>query len=379
MIFGIEKLAAMLTRVETKFGSKIRVTDLFAGAGGLTEGLLSLSNQFIANQAVEMDMDAAATYKANFPEADVANSNILDWINSGRLVETDVIVGGPPCQGFSTLGKQDQNDEKNLLWMQFADAVFQSNPRYFVLENVPQFSTSKQRAVFESELANGKLSNYSASIFTVNTADFGSPQLRKRMIILGSRKDVETLKLPMPTHTPESYATVRDAFSGVPLVVRGIDLPDRKTTIEGKTRPGVFRTDELHLGRNYSKLSMDRFVEIPEGGNRFDLPDELKAPCWIKHTSGSGDVMGRLRWEQPSVTIRTEFNKPEKGRYLHPTEHRAITHLEAARIMGFRDDYLWVGSKTSIAKQIGNAVPIELGNAIGRQLLTLITPASISA
>ncbi|MFP7366099.1 DNA cytosine methyltransferase [Corynebacterium callunae] len=365
--------------METKFGSKIRVTDLFAGAGGLTEGLLSLSNQFVANQAVEMDMDAAATYKANFPEADVANSNILDWINSGQLVETDLIVGGPPCQGFSTLGKQDQNDEKNLLWVQFADAVFQANPSYFVLENVPQFSTSTQRAVFESELAEGKLSNYTASIFTVNTADFGAPQLRKRMIILGSRKDVATLKLPVPTHIPENYATVRDALSGVPLEVSGIDLPDKKMVIEGKTRPGVFRTDELHLGRNYSKLSMDRFVEIPPGGNRFDLPDELKAPCWIKHTTGSGDVMGRLRWDQPSVTIRTEFNKPEKGRYLHPTEHRAITHFEAARIMGFRDDYKWVGSKTSIAKQIGNAVPIQLGNAIGRQILNLMAAVPLAS
>lgn len=362
----------MLANVETIFSSKIRVTDLFAGAGGLTEGLLSLDRQFVANQAVEIDMDAAATYKANFPDAEVANSNILEWLASGQLRETDIVVGGPPCQGFSTLGKQDQNDEKNLLWMQFAEAVFQSNPRYFVLENVPQFSTSKQRAVFESELESGQLSNYTASIFTVNTADFGSPQLRKRMIILGSRKDVATLRLPVPSHAPENYLTVRDAFSGIPLETAGVNLPSLKFNTEGMNRPGPFRSDELHLGRNYSRISMERFTHIPPGGNRFDLPDELKAPCWIKHTSGSGDVMGRLHWDKPSVTIRTEFNKPEKGRYLHPTEHRAITHWEAARIMGFRDDYLWVGSKTSIAKQIGNAVPIQLGQAIGIQLLKLM-------
>lgn len=363
----------MLSNVKTIISSKIRVTDLFAGAGGLTEGLLSSSRQFIANQAVEIDIDAAATYKANFPDAEVANSNILDWLNAGVLRETDVVVGGPPCQGFSTLGKRDQNDEKNLLWMQFAEAVFQSNPCYFVLENVPQFSTSKQRSVFENELESGKLSNYTASIFTLNTADFGSPQLRKRMIILGSRKDVPTLKLPVPTHTSENYQTVRSAFSGIPPVTIGVDLPNRKFITGGKTRPGPFRSDELHLGRNYSKISIERFKHIPIGGNRFDLPDELKAPCWIKHTTGSGDVMGRLHWDRPSVTIRTEFNKPEKGRYLHPTEHRAISHWEAARIMGFRDDYLWVGSKTSIAKQIGNAVPIQLGHAIGKQLLKLLT------
>ena len=86
------------------------------------------------------------------------------------------------------------------------------------------------------------------------------------------------------------------------------------------------------------------------------------------HTSGSGDVMGRMVWEKPSVTIRTEFFKPEKGRYLHPTEHRAITHFEAARLQGFPDDYLWVGSKVDIARQIGNAVPLPLGRALGEAI-----------
>jgi DNA (cytosine-5)-methyltransferase 1 len=103
--------------------------------------------------------------------------------------------------------------------------------------------------------------------------------------------------------------------------------------------------------------------------NRFDIPDHLLARCWREHTSGSVDVMGRLSWDKPSVTIRTEFFKPEKGRYLHPTEHRALTHHEAARIQGFPDDYKWVGSKVSIARQIGNAVPIPLGRAIGQHLL----------
>nr|WP_283793643.1 DNA cytosine methyltransferase [Gulosibacter molinativorax] len=94
----------------------------------------------------------------------------------------------------------------------------------------------------------------------------------------------------------------------------------------------------------------------------------MKAPCWRKHTSGSGDVMGRLHADRPSVTIRTEFFKPEKGRYLHPTENRAITHYEAALLQGFPDNHRFVGSKTAIARQIGNAVPIPLGKAIAQQL-----------
>jgi DNA (cytosine-5)-methyltransferase 1 len=162
---------------------------------------------------------------------------------------------------------------------------------------------------------------------------------------------------------------VRQALRGIDTRVTQTTLPDRSTDYADRTFAGAFRTFELHLGRDYAKVSLDRFAEIPLGGNRFDLPEDLQAPCWIKHKTGSADVMGRMHWDKPSVTVRTEFFKPEKGRYLHPTEHRAITHLEAAKLQGFPDDRLWVGSKTAIAKQIGNAVPTALGSAIGRLLV----------
>lgn len=358
--------------VNTPSEDAIRVTDLFAGAGGLTQGFCEASPAFSPHQAVEMDRDAAATYAANFPEAQVFTENIVEWVSSGEMRETDIVVGGPPCQGFSTLGKQEANDEKNFLWRQYAQVVQQTTPKYFVMENVPQFQNSQQREIFIEELNGGSLKDYDASISTVNTVNFGAPQNRKRMIILGSRKDVDSLIIPSSTHQPGEYATVHHAFKGIDPHVTKIDLPHRQTLIGTKYRPGPFRSEELHITRNFSELSLARFAHIPAGGNRFNLPDELKAPCWIKHTSGSGDVMGRLFWDKPSVTIRTEFNKPEKGRYLHPTEDRAITHFEAARIMGFPDDYLWVGSKTSIAKQIGNAVPIPLGKAIAQKILSLI-------
>lgn len=353
--------------------SPIRITDLFAGAGGLTAGLVKSNARFSPFQAVEWDLDAAASYSANHPTSEVAHADISSWAVSGAPRPTDVVVGGPPCQGFSTLGKQEENDEKNFLWEQYAKVVEKTSPRYFVMENVTEFQLSQQKDVFLEELATGDLKDYTASIWTVNTADYGTAQKRKRMIILGSRRDVPVLKLPMPTVlNPSDYRTVRDAFTGLELAVTKTDLPARSVSFGGKVRPGAFRSSELHLSRNYSDLSLERFKHIPAGGNRFDLPDRLKTPGWRRHSSGSGDVMGRLHWDTPSVTIRTEFNKPEKGRYLHPVEPRAITHFEAARLMGFPDDYLWVGSKTSIARQIGNAVPIELGEVIGRQIAGLI-------
>ena len=116
-------------------------------------------------------------------------------------------------------------------------------------------------------------------------------------------------------------------------------------------------------------MSLARFAAIPPGGDRRDLPDRLKAPCWRRHDSGARDVMGRLHWDRPSVTIRTGFTKPEKGRYLHPSEDRAITHYEAALLQGFPDTHRFIGSRTSIARQIGNAVPVQLGSAVARRLL----------
>ena len=352
----------------------IRITDLFAGAGGLTQGLVSASSAFLPLQAVELDQDAGLTYKWNFPTSEVYIKSIIDWIAEDRIKETDVVIGGPPCQGFSRLGKQDENDEKNFLWKQYAEVVNRATPKYFVMENVPEFEKSQQKGVFLEELKHGDLSEYEAKIFQVNAADYGAPQSRKRMIILGWHKDVTPLKLPAATHIFGNHRTVREAFDGLPSTVNETELPDRSIVYEGKKRPGPFHTNELHITRKYQEISLKRFKTIPAGGNRFDLPDELKAPCWIKHTTGSGDVMGRLYWDRPSVTIRTEFNKPEKGRYLHPSEDRAITHHEAARLMGFPDDYQWFGSKTSIARQIGNAVPIALGEAIGRNILRSLSP-----
>ncbi|WP_338577517.1 DNA cytosine methyltransferase [Erwinia sp. E_sp_W01_1] len=123
----------------------------------------------------------------------------------------------------------------------------------------------------------------------------------------------------------------------------------------------------LHFGRNPTALSLERYKVVPLGGNRFDLqkarPDITPA-CWIKKTSGGTDLFGRLWWHRPSVTIRTEFFKPEKGRYLHPDQHRPITHREAARLMSFPDDFIFLGTKTEIARQIGNAVPPKLAEHI---------------
>lgn len=345
----------------------IRVLDLFAGAGGLTLGFHVASDRFKTVAAVEMDGAAAETYRQNFGDV-VYQGSIQEWLASTAVPPADVIVGGPPCQGFSTLGKQDAEDERNALWREYANTIALARPRYFVVENVATFLKSQQHEDFLAETRRGRsLAAYRIRSTILNAADFGAPQARKRAVLIGHLSTLPFPGFPEPT-TAQTHATVRQALKGVRPAVTETQLPVRRLAVGDRVLAGPFYSRELHLARDYEPLSLARFESIPAGGNRFDLPDVLKAPCWIGHTTGSGDVMGRLHWDKPSVTIRTEFFKPEKGRYLHPVEHRAITHFEAARLQGFPDDFKWVGSKTSIARQIGNAVPIPLARAIGMQL-----------
>ncbi len=351
--------------------SEVRVLDLFAGAGGLTAGFHQASSRFTSVAAVEMDLAAAASYEATFGEGIVFAGSIQDWLATAEMpTDIDIIVGGPPCQGFSTLGKQDAEDVRNSLWQHYAEAIMRLRPKYFVVENVAAFAASPQFLEFTALTEGGKLKDYAFRHKILNAADFGAPQARKRAVITGYRRDLEFPGFPEPTHAV--HRTVGEVFAGVPKTVDGLDLPqERSIEFEGKIFSGPFVSRELHLGRRYTELSLKRFAEIPEGGNRFNIPDELLSDCWKKHKNGSGDVMGRLHADKPSVTIRTEFFKPEKGRYLHPdpTVMRAITHYEAALLQGFPLDHRFIGSKTSIARQIGNAVPIPLGKAIGSQLV----------
>lgn len=351
----------------------LTIVDLFAGCGGLTQGFLDAGadrpdgRTFKVAAAVESDLAAAATYAANFGRDVVRPCRVEEWPEDDRPA-ADVIVGGPPCQGFSTLGKRDPDDPRNSLWREYARAVAQIAPSYFVIENVAAFYHSPQWEVLRSETEHGTLAGYEIQPYMLNAAHFGVPQVRKRAVIIGRKAELLRVPDPVGSHIdPGSWTTVGDALAKLPRHVdpKNTTLPTQLFEFQGKDVPGSFKTSELHLTRDFNLISRERFSHIPPGGNRTDIPDELLAPCWRKHKTGSMDVMGRLRWCRPSVTIRTEFVKPEKGRYLHPSEDRSLTHAEAALLQTFPIDYQWCGAKVSIAKQIGNAVPVLLARALG--------------
>lgn len=352
--------------------SDLTILDLFCGAGGLTAGFHAAGG-FRTVRAVEMDPVAAASFAATFGDGIVRVAGIGAWLAEDDVPSVDVVVGGPPCQGFSTLGRQDVEDVRNELWRDYARTIVRAQPRYFVLENVGAFVSSGQFADLRAATApGGMLAAYDFEVAVLNAADYGAAQARRRTIVIGHHRDLAFPGMPLATHVGR-HVPLSVALRYVRREVVRTELPDRYVIVAGRTQPGEFATRELHVGRTYTSRSMARIRSIPAGGNRFDIPIHLRPACWLNHTTGSMDVMGRLRLDRPSVTIRTEFWKPEKGRYLHPTEDRALTHFEAARIQGFPDEHRWVGSKTAIGRQIGNAVPIPLARAIAAHLAEQMT------
>lgn len=337
-----------------------KVVDLFSGAGGFSlglemperlNGLANLGYREIGFDtevfetilAVESDDNTAETFRRNF-DAHVIEGDIRDIDSFEQWDEADIVVGGPPCQGFSNLNKtqtEELDDERNTLWRHFLRAVEEIEPDVFLIENVPRFLKSQQGAR-TVEIA--EQMGYTTVVDTLWAHNYGVPQKRKRAFVLGSK-----LGIPFfPEETDEEIKTVRDAIG---------DLPNEPTE------------ENWHVSRkNVTELSKRRFEEVPPGGNRYDLPEELLPDCWKNKTQGGTDLFGRLWWDRPSVTIRTEFYKPEKGRYLHPEANRSITVREGARLQTFPDDFEFCGARTRVAPQIGNAVPPKLSYHLGRAI-----------
>lgn len=366
----------------------ISMIDLFAGCGGMTSGFVAAGG-YKPVMAVEWDLHAAATYAANFGESHMHWGDIAKIEDDRIPKDVDVIIGGPPCQGFSNLGTRDVNDPRNKLWKEYIRFVRRARPKVFVIENVDRFLRSSEFSLLQQEVRKGGLlEGYELTPGHLLAADYGAPQRRKRTIVIGSR--IGKIPLPNPTHGQgnpiglETWRTVRDAFGSRGLLDRPetTTLPQSKTTFFGEEVPGIFKSEDLHIGRTPTDLSLRRYAVIPPGGGRFNLPEELLPKCWKNKPTGTTDVMGRMRWDEPSLTIRTEFYKPEKGQYLHPQWEpgengyrvdRPITHREAALLQTFPDSFVWCGSKIQIAKQIGNAVPPVLAQAIASHIKPYIS------
>jgi DNA (cytosine-5)-methyltransferase 1 len=334
--------------------SRLTLVDLFSGCGGMTRGFED-SGAFRSVFAVELDRDAVATYAANFGNH-VACGPIEDIAS---FPSADVVIGGPPCQGFSPLNREAVGFERRGLWREYLRALEAIRPCAFVMENVPELLRSAEYAEFRRR---AERLGFEVAGEVLNAADFGVPQRRRRAIVIGVR--LGPVPWPSSTHAeggsshPLSWVTFREAVEGLPL------QPDGRL---------------WHRPRRPRPESVRRYKAVPrDGGDRFSMQRNLDRAglghlvprCWREKPTGTTDVFGRLWWDRPALTIRTEFYKPEKGRYLHPSAHRPITVREAARLMSFPDDFVLPEEQamSSVARQVGNAVPPLLAQRIAESL-----------
>lgn len=333
--------------------------DLFAGAGGFS--LAALLSGFSVDFAIENDSHAVHTYKHNIQrfsdgeEICVLDKSILEYepeaIKKQRFgsKSCDLLLGGPPCQGFSAhrILNAGVNDPRNELILAYFAFVRALRPRVFLMENVPGILWERHKSYVEKFYEEGRRAGYYVfEPVTLDARDFGVPQRRKRVFILGVRGEFESENFiwpPRPTHCD-------------PKKINSSLLPWVNCEHVFSTPP-QHDINDIHM--NHGSELVEVFKRTPpNGGSRKDSGRILA--CHEKH-DGHKDVYGRIDPIQPAPTMTTACINPSKGRFVHPTEHHGITVRQAARIQTFPDDFTFFGGLTAAGRQIGNAVPIDLG------------------
>lgn len=341
-----------------------KIIDLFSGIGGFSLGF-KLEN-FEVVVANEIDNEIAESYKKNFPSVKMINEDItklkLDIAFKDLKNNIAVVIGGPPCQGFSQKGKRNfLEDSRNYLFRYFFDVVKYINPKYFVIENVPALLTNSNKKFKKEIYYIFESIGYSLESGILNTADFGIPQQRKRAFIIG-KKGRKSLNLPSVKH---KFVTVWDAISDLSYLNSG----EGEFETEYKNLSETYYQEFLrknsnilynHQATKHTKIALERIKLIPENGDRKNLPEHHQTKSIFSGT------WGRINKNGHSVTITTRFDTPSSGRFIHPVLNRAITVREAARIQGFPDKIIFFGSKSSQMKQVGNAVSPILSREIAK-------------
>lgn len=346
-----------------------RILDLFSGAGGFSYGM-EMNPHFKTAVALDMNETALQTFGANMPEAKTVCGDITDEAVKRRVIalsreeKVNMIIGGPPCQGFSLKGKKmGLEDPRNFLFREYLNIVSSLQPEVFVIENVKALlSTSSGwfRRQIEREIV--KL-GYHVTAGVLTASDFGVPQVRQRAIFICSRDR----KISLPIRTSEKATTVRDAISDLAYLNSGEGAAVSPYQAEPSCEYQRLMRDgsgELHNHKasNHAAIAVRKLSMIPPECGKECLPAKMLGKQKFSGT------WGRLKWDLPSPTIDTRFDAASNGTNNHPCLNRAITPREAARIQSFPDRFVFVGSKVAIRQQIGNAVPPLMAKAIADQV-----------
>lgn len=336
--------------------------DLFAGAGGFSLGLVRA--KFSVLGAFDNWQAAVKSYAANF-EHPVLNQDVSQLRGDGALESmatdhVDLLVGGPPCQGFSIQRIGDDSDGRNSLVLEYARLVEQVRPRLFLMENVPGLLGKRGKVLVQEFLRRLDAAGYRVIHQIVNAADYGVPQIRKRVVFAGWPKGAPEFQFPAATHLPSEYVTAGEALSGLPVP------PEDFSPLPG---------DALHRRTRLSELNQQRIRLIPPGGGMQDLPEALRVDC---HRAGAEKighryVYGRLDPDKPSATITARFDSFTRGKFGHPIEPRNMTLREGARLQSFPDTFKFFGTQEEVAAQIGNAVPPLVAFALAQAASTYLS------
>ena len=356
---------------------KYKAVDLFCGAGGLSSGLKK--GGFDVVLGIDIDQAALRTYKNNIKKAKVLNKDIklvsaeeIEKLAGIKKGDCFLLAGCPPCQGFSNLGKRDVNDIKNKLVYEYVRLIFELEPCFILMENVPGMSRGVGKEIFNDVVQKLK-EKYHIQYDTLNAADYGVPQIRKRLVLHGVRKDIyailldilkinELSLLPEATHSKDEknglrkWVTVGEAI---------MDLPELKAGEEVKC-VGIAN----HVARKLSKTNERRLDDIRKhGGNRANVSEELRLKCHKKKNVSYTDTYGVVNPDKPASTITSGCTTISKGRYGHPTQNRGLSVREAARLQSFDDKFIFIGNIGEMSLQVGNAVPPKLAQASAKKIL----------
>jgi len=329
--------------------------DLFSGAGGMSLGFQMAGFDIL--YATDNDPACIQTYNNNIGKHgfvhdvyQVSKMKIENTIGHS-LDHLDVILGGPPCQGFSVQRRGSDADPRNDLVLEYLRIVLEIRPKFFVMENVVGLLSVRGKPILEQFFQECENAGYVIHTKKLNAFDYGVPQERKRVFIVGeqTRDLLGLFEFPVPDSRPHTPLTVREAIEDLMNI--------------GQTEVANHKADAL------SRINLERIRSIKEGQGRDSLPEYLQLECHKNNkTHRHLDVYGRMAWDKPSSTITARFDSFSRGRFGHPVLDRTITLREGARLQTFPDDYVFYGTKVQVAKQIGNAVPPLLAKAIATQI-----------
>jgi DNA (cytosine-5)-methyltransferase 1 len=344
---------------------KLTAVELFAGGGGLAVGLERAGFRAVA--AIELERNAAATFKANHPGVQVFRQDVRE-ISGSALLELgggsiDVLAACPPCQGFSSLtSKYRRDDPRNMLVSEVGRLAEEISPTAVMVENVPGLA-SKGGPLFSGLVSRLEAAGYICNWSVLQVADYGVPQVRRRLVLLAGKGF--KIEMPLPTHSRTSaddkapWRTVREAIGHMnePLLF-----------VEAAKMGGAHLFD-WHVVRQLSQENKERLIQTKVGASGIETPDHLRPPCHRGGYSGFSNVYGRMSWDHPSPTITAGCTTLSKGRFGHPEQLRTISLREAALLQTFPCDYHFEADAFERACEIvGNALPCDFAAAVANKV-----------